>query len=282
LLCRQGFCTLADGECRMRSDEDCRRALGCQTEGRCAFIEGTCQAASDADCAASERCAREGRCSVGQGSCQAPRDEECRRSSECESLGYCSVDHGECKAFSEADCKRSSTLAGLGRWQVHGGNFELSEEGCRGSAGCRAEGKCSLTPHGLRPPERRGLPVERGVPGTRALRVEPGPGARVHRDRPRLPGLPRLQDLRGLLPDRGHLRGPGQPPQAAACPPDPAATEAAHGRQLRLSLPRGRVLHPERGGRVRAQRIGRRVLTLKGPRPTRERRRRRLSRGYPV
>ena len=100
-----GHCTAGDGaesigECRARSDADCKRSKACMNDdyGNCIARNGFCSrpANTRSDCRRGVICSGWGLCTARDGYCQATIDADCKGSTACSQLGFCTAKDGDC------------------------------------------------------------------------------------------------------------------------------------------------------------------------------------------
>jgi hypothetical protein len=109
--CREGRCSLVDGQCVATDEQECRKSDACEVRGLCMFLGAACVAGADADCEGSNLCEDKGRCSVKDGVCLALTDEGCAQATVCEEEGRCVAIDGACQPSKDEHCANSMKCA---------------------------------------------------------------------------------------------------------------------------------------------------------------------------
>jgi len=141
-----GGCKAVRGQCRVGSDDDCRRSsVECKDLGQCVKdSSGQCSAANDASCRVAQRCKSEGWCAEMRGRCVAGSNGRCRRSDACKKEGRCATKDRACVAASHGHCRRSDACRREGRCAVKKGVcVAASSRDCRRSHQCKTRGLCT-------------------------------------------------------------------------------------------------------------------------------------------
>ncbi len=139
----KGRCTLADGACVVRNDDDCGQASACLSESRCTAKGEACVIASSRDCQRGYRCARNAACTFKGGKCILESSSDCARSDRCTRWGACTLIEGNCKSTRSADCQKSQMCKSDGMCGHRAGQCRATtSDHCAQGERCRLHGAC--------------------------------------------------------------------------------------------------------------------------------------------
>lgn len=125
-----------------KTDDQCKREVGCEQSGLCSASFQTCVAAASVDCSKSQNCSEYGECTARDHKCVVASDQDC--AAICKTTDRCVARDGRCVC----DPARAASCIELGKCGVDdkGWCTSFTQQGCEKSKRCSDEGHCTLAP----------------------------------------------------------------------------------------------------------------------------------------